>query len=233
MPPLKKKIPAYKRKRITKAEWRRLQKLLEHENEARQQGYQNIAGVDEAGRGPLAGPVVAAACVIPCDVVFPGVNDSKQLTPEARSDLYEIISKNERVYYSIGIITHHVIDRVNIYQASILAMLQAINSLAVKPDYMLVDGLKLPHPDIPCLKIIGGDGLSQSIAAASILAKVTRDRLMIEYHKQWPQYGFDQHKGYATPQHYEAIEKHGPCPIHRMSFDPFKSASQPEQLILF
>lgn len=233
MPQPKKKTPAYKRKRITKAESRRLQELVIHENAARRQGYQNIAGIDEAGRGPLAGPVVAAACIIPCDVFFPGVNDSKQLTPEERSDLFEIISKDERVHYGIGIVSHLEIDRINIYQASIVAMLEAVKKLSFMPDFLLVDGMPLPHPNIPCQKIIGGDALSQSIAAASILAKVTRDRIMVEYHQQWPQYGFDQHKGYFTPQHIEALAKHGPCPIHRMSYEPLKSGNAKVEQLLF
>lgn len=208
---------------IEKTEWRRLQVLMTYENAARQQGYQLIAGIDEAGRGPLAGPVIAAACIIPCDVFFPGVNDSKQLSPQQRSVLFDQISADSRVCFGIGNISHQEIDRINIYQATIVAMLQAIEVLPQKPDLLLVDGMQLSHPGIPCQKIIKGDCKSQSIAAASILAKVTRDRMMTEFHHQWPHYGFDQHKGYGTPQHIEAIRKWGPCPIHRLSFEPLKS----------
>ena len=122
-----------------------------------------------------------------------------------------------------------LLDRVNIYQATILAMMQAVAGLKIVPDYLLVDGLKLPHPSIPSLKIIKGDTLSQSIAAASIIAKVTRDRIMIEYDAQWPQYGFKQHKGYSTPQHLAAIAEHGPCPLHRCSFEPIKGMVEAAQ----
>ena len=215
-----KKIPEYKRKKITKKEHRRLLNLVAHENAARMNGFQFIAGIDEAGRGPMAGPVVAASCIIPAEVYFPGVNDSKQLTPEERDDLFEIISKDVRIHYGIGVISHEEIDRVNIYQAAMLAMLQSLANLDLRPDFLLVDGLHLQHPEILCEKIIGGDALSQSIAAASILAKVTRDRIMKEYHKIWPLYGFDQHKGYCTHQHIEALIKFGPCQIHRRSFEP-------------
>lgn len=219
----KKRVPEYKKKRISKAEQRRLMKMVVLENEARQGGYQFIAGVDEAGRGPLAGPVVAAACIIPSNVFFPGVNDSKQLSSEERADLFEIISKDDRVQFGIGIIYHEEIDRINIYQAAKLAMAEAVKNLTPKPDFLLVDGLELDYSEIPCRKIIGGDALSQCIAAASILAKVTRDKMMMNYHTLWPEYGFDQHKGYYTTQHVQAIEKYGYCPIHRMTFDPIKS----------
>ncbi len=209
--------------KIPKAERLRLLKLLKIEKEARLEGFQAIAGVDEAGRGPLAGPVVAAACLIPENVTFPYVNDSKQLTPEMRQQLFEQIVRDERVCYGIGMVSHDEIDRINIYQATLVAMLQAIEGLKSLPDLLLVDGMPLPHPTIPCRKIVQGDALVHVIAAASVLAKVTRDRLMLEFHQLWPQYGFDQHKGYGTPRHLEAIEKYGPCPIHRHSYEPLKS----------
>lgn len=203
-------------------EQRRLRKLLRYEKEARGLGHQFIVGIDEAGRGPLAGPVVAAACFIPPRILFRGINDSKQLTAEQREDLFAQITSHKKVVYAVGIICHNEIDRINIYQATICAMLQAVAGLSIIPDCLLVDGLQLPHPNIPVIKIIQGDAKSQSIAAASVLAKVTRDRIMIEMDEKWPEYGFKQHKGYATPQHLEAIERHGACPIHRKSFAPIR-----------
>lgn len=218
---------------IPSKEWRRLCKLVIYEQEARQQGFRLIAGIDEAGRGPLAGPVVCAACIIPDKTYFDGIDDSKKLTAEEREILYEQITTREGVIYGLGIVSSTEIDRINIFQATIVGMLQAIAGLSIVPDYLLVDGLKLPHPQIPSRKIIKGDAKSQSIAAASILAKVTRDRLMEEMDTYWPLYGFKQHKGYATPQHIKAIENHGPCPIHRMSFDPLKNLlADSKQLLL-
>lgn len=212
---------------IPKKEWRRLCNLTIFEESARHlEGFQQIAGIDEAGRGPLAGPVVAAACIVPHDVYFCGIDDSKKLLPEEREALFEQITAV--AVYAIGCISSQEIDRINIYQATIRAMLQAVAALAVTPDVLLVDGMALPHPKIPCQKIIGGDGLSQSIAAASILAKVTRDRMMEEFDLQWPQYGFKNHKGYGTPEHLEAIDKHGPCSIHRMSYEPLQKFVQYE-----
>ena len=208
---------------VDENEWRRLKTLTVFEEEARQNGYKVIAGVDEAGRGPLAGPVVAAACLIPENLFIPGVDDSKKLLQKKRQEIFKQIVSDPRIIYCVGLVEVEIIDKINILQATIQAMLLAIEGLAKKPDYLLVDGLKLPHPSIPSLKIIAGDALSQSIAAASIIAKETRDRLMIEYHQKWPEYGFDQHKGYGTEKHLAAIDKHGPCPIHRMSFDPIKS----------
>lgn len=207
-------------KRTPKKELKRLKLLNKFEDEARLKGYQLIAGVDEVGRGPLAGPVVAAACMIPEGIYIPGVDDSKVLPPHIRQHLFEQITQDTCIQYGIGIVDWIEIDRINIYQASIQAMLMAIGQLANQPHCILVDGLKLPHSSIPCVKIIKGDALSQSIAAASIVAKVIRDKIMIKYHERWPEYGFDQHKGYATPQHLKALEKHGPCEIHRRSFAP-------------
>ncbi len=199
----------------------RLYQMTLFERQSREQGYQILAGIDEAGRGPLAGPVVAAACIIPEGVFFPGVNDSKQLTQKKRALLFEQITKHPDVVYGIGFIHADIIDQINIYQATIQAMLMALSNLPYFPEKILVDGMKLENPEkIPYEKIVQGDAKSQSIAAASIIAKETRDRWMEEYHQQWPQYGFYQHKGYGTAKHLEALELHGPCPIHRMSFAP-------------
>ncbi len=201
----------------------RLQQMMIYEEEAYQQGYQLIAGLDEAGRGPLAGPVVAAACILPRGLLIDQVNDSKKLTAKVRERLFERLTADTSIIYAIGIIESEEIDCLNIYQATIQAMMQAINKLSSSPDYLLVDGMGLPHSTLPYTKIIRGDQLSQSIAAASILAKETRDRLMRVYHQQWPCYRFEQHKGYATALHLEALEQYGPCPIHRYSFDPIKT----------
>lgn len=206
------------------AEWQRLKALNCFEDAARQRGIEMIAGVDEAGRGPLAGPVVAAACIIPEGLYLEGADDSKKLTPKQRYDLFEIIIGNPNIRYAVGIVSSEEIDRINIYQATVQAMLIAVNGLDPAPELLLVDGMNLPHPKIPCQKIIGGDALSHSIAVASIIAKETRDRLMLEYHLKWPNYGFDRHKGYGTEMHRDALEKHGPCPIHRFTFEPIKSS---------
>lgn len=223
----KQQLPQRNKKGVKDPELQRLLQLTSYEQEARSQGFATIAGIDEAGRGPLAGPVVAAACIIPEGLYFRNINDSKQLTAAMRDSIFSELSSHPQVTFAVGIISQGDIDRVNIYQATILAMLQAVRGLASVPDYLLVDGLKLPHPTIPCLKIIQGDTLSQSIAAASIIAKVTRDRLMVEYDRQWPHYGFKNHKGYATPKHLAALEEHGPCPLHRFTFEPIK-ASRPQ-----
>jgi len=199
-------------------EFARLQLLMAYERKALHNGFKLIAGLDEAGRGPLAGPVVAAVCILPSNLFIPKINDSKKLNASTRVQLFDIIINHPEVQYGIGIVDAMEIDRINIFQATIQAMLNAIEQLKVPPDYLLVDGLKLPHQTIPGEKIIKGDQLSQSIAAASIIAKETRDRLMMQYHEQWPHYHFDRHKGYGTQLHREALEKHGLCPIHRRSF---------------
>lgn len=196
----------------------RLRQLIAYEMAARAQGFRCIAGIDEAGRGPLAGPVFAAACIIPEKIRFRGIDDSKKLSAPMREALFVQITSHKDVVFAIGSASPEDIDRINIYQATIQAMLQAVSKLPIVPDYLLVDGLQLPHASIPVQKIIKGDTLSQSIAAASILAKVSRDRLMLAYDQQWPMYGFKQHKGYGTPQHMQALAQHGPCPIHRKSF---------------
>jgi ribonuclease HII len=209
---------------VTK-EQRRLNKLTIFEKEARCQGYQCIAGIDEAGRGPLAGPVVAAACIIPEGIFFPGIDDSKKLTADERNVLFNQLTAHPDIVFAIQDVSPAEIDRINIYQATVKAMLQAVEKLAKTPDILLVDGMSLPHLLIPSKKIIKGDSLSQSIAAASILAKVTRDRMMEKFDEEWPQYGFKRHKGYATEEHFYAIAEHGPCPIHRYSFEPIKTSA--------
>ena len=193
------------------------------ENKAQQDGFHFIVGIDEAGRGPLAGPVVAASCLFSENIIIEGINDSKKIPPKKRRVLFEKLINNEKIYYGVGIIERETIDEINIYQATIQAMLLAVNNIPVKPDYLLVDGMPLKYPGIISEKIIKGDAKSISIAAASIIAKETRDDIMKEYHKIWPEYGFDKHKGYGTKQHISAIEKYGPCQIHRYSFEPIKS----------
>jgi ribonuclease HII len=193
--------------------------MAQFERAERQAGHQTVAGVDEAGRGPLAGPVVAAACVIPEGLYFAGVNDSKQLCAGQRADLYQQLTQDPRVQFGIGFVHADEIDRINIYQATIRAMCQAVQSLVIQPQVLLVDGLALPYPNVAVRKVIGGDALCYCIAAASILAKEYRDRLMVEYHQQWPVYGFNRHKGYATEEHRRILLEQGPCPIHRLTFE--------------
>ena len=176
-----------------------------------------LAGVDEAGRGPLAGPVVASAVILPKDFFHPEIDDSKKLSPVKRQKLYQIITKNA-ISFSFGIVDHETIDKINILEATKLAMYQAIDGLNPKPEIVLTDALsleKLPFRQIPLIK---GDTLSLSIAAASILAKVKRDAIMCDFHKQYPQYQFHKHKGYPTKLHRLCVKKYGPCPIHRKTF---------------
>lgn len=215
---------------ITDSELLRLEAMSICEKRLKAEGFIRIAGIDEAGRGPLAGPVVAAACILPDNVLFANLNDSKQLTPEEREIIFAEIIGYPDLIYGIGIIDVKTIDRVNILQATFLAMRKAVESLPIQPDYLLIDGNQLPHFDIPTESVVEGDGLSISIAAASIIAKVIRDRLMVELDTKWPHYGFKQHKGYATEQHLAAIQKWGPCSIHRKSFDPVKSMLNPSQV---
>jgi ribonuclease HII len=190
----------------------------------RSQGYRVIAGVDEAGRGPLAGPVVAAACVIPEGVVIDGVNDSKQLTPEKRLKVYQAIVSHPDIDIGIGIVEAAVIDQVNILQATLRAMAMAIVKLRQKPDYVLVDGNRIPEGEMKRVAVVDGDAKIYVIGAASIVAKVVRDEMMIRFHEQWPQYGFKKHKGYGTAEHLAALKEHGRCPIHRESFKPVRDA---------
>jgi ribonuclease HII len=196
--------------------------LLEYEDALWQLGYESVAGVDEVGRGPLAGPVVACACILPKHIAISGITDSKSLSAKQRTELEMLLTSHPEVYFALGIITSEEIDRVNILQATLLAMREAVLALSKKPDYLLVDGRDVPNTEILARAVIRGDSLSQSIAAASIIAKVHRDAMMQEYHRQYPQYGFDKHKGYGTKLHLEAIAKYGITPIHRRSFAPCK-----------
>lgn len=180
-------------------------------------GVQIICGVDEAGRGPLAGPVCAAAVILPPHVEIPGLNDSKKLSDKRRRELFPLI-KEEAVAYGIGIATHEEIDEINILQATYLAMERALEALSVKPELALIDGNRAKDFGLPVETVVKGDSRSASIAAASILAKVTRDDMMLELANTYPQYGFEIHKGYGTKAHYAALDAHGISPIHRMSF---------------
>ncbi len=194
------------------------------EAELSQKGFQHIAGVDEVGRGPLAGPVVAAAVIFPLNFKLKGVNDSKKLNSLQREKLLKQIKKKA---LSIGVGTAEVgdIHKLNILKASLKAMHQAILNLKKRPEFVLVDGReKIPHLKIPQMPIVKGDSKSQSIAAASIVAKVTRDKIMQNLHQQFPEFGFDQHKGYATKKHKEALKKFGPTPLHRLGYAPVKLA---------
>lgn len=181
------------------------------------QGFDHIAGVDEAGRGPLAGPVVAGAVILPKGVFIDGVNDSKKLSAKQRERLYDEIYARA-LSVGVGIVNHEVIDRINIYQASILAMRKAIEKLTIAPAIVLADGNSFKHESLRYQNVISGDAKSLTIAAASIIAKVTRDSLMRGYHQQFPAYGFDRHKGYGTKIHLDALRQYGACPIHRRSF---------------
>lgn len=181
------------------------------------EGVTLICGVDEAGRGPLAGPVCAAAVILPANIDIPGLNDSKKLSDKRRRELYPVIME-QAIAYGIGLADHLEIDEINILQATYLAMERAIQALKVKPELALIDGNRAKDFGIPVKTIIHGDSLSASIAAASVLAKVTRDDMMLKMAEEYPHYGFDIHKGYGTKAHYEALRKHGPCSIHRMTF---------------
>lgn len=190
---------------------------LRYENQAHIKGYEIVCGVDEAGRGPLAGPVYAAAVVLPKGHIIDGVNDSKKLTEKKRELLFDkIISEAED--FSIAFATAEEIDEINILNATFLAMKRAVEGLRVKPDYAMIDGNREPYLDIPMETIVKGDAKSASIAAASILAKVSRDRYMLEMAEKYPQYHFEKHKGYGTKFHYEMLDQFGPCDIHRKTF---------------
>ena len=190
----------------------------EFEKAAVNSGFSCICGVDEAGRGPLAGPVCAAAVILPAGAVIEGLDDSKKQTEKKRERLYDII-KQTAVAYSVAYGTLEEIETVNILEATYLAMNRAIEGLNVKPDFALIDGNRVPRGiKIPCETIVKGDSKSMSVAAASVLAKVMRDRLMLEYDKKYPEYNFKKHKGYGTKEHTELIKQYGPCEIHRLSF---------------
>ena len=200
------------------AERTRLKLMHTYEEQCQAQGKTLIAGVDEVGRGPLAGPVVAAAVILPIGYMLPGVNDSKKLSEKKRDALYEIIMK-DAISYSVHLVQPDQIDAINIYQASKLAMTEAISSLHVRPDQLLIDAMEVPLA-IDQLKIIKGDEKSISIAAASIVAKVTRDRYMQNLHEKYPQYGLNSNMGYGTKEHLHALQQFGPTDIHRRSFSP-------------
>lgn len=187
------------------------------ENEYREKGFDIICGVDEAGRGPLAGPVYAAAVILPSDCVIEGLNDSKKLTEKKREKLFDEI-KEKALAYGIASADEKEIDEINILNATFLAMKRAIASLSVRPDLALIDGNQKPHTDIEEVTVIKGDAKSMSIAAASVLAKVSRDRFMLEMAEKYPQYEFARHKGYGTKMHYEKIAQYGVCDIHRRTF---------------
>ena len=195
----------------------RLAKMYLYEEQLRAQGYDTIAGVDEAGRGPLAGPVVAAAVILPPRAGLLYINDSKKLTAKKREELAVLIKKTA-LGWATGMATVEEILQQNIHQATLLAMRRAVLGLPGKPSHLLVDGFEITGLDLPQTPLKGGDGLSASIAAASILAKVTRDRIMVEYDKLYPEYGFARNKGYGSREHWEALERFGPCPIHRRTF---------------
>lgn len=190
---------------------------LEFENLAYNKGYRYVCGVDEAGRGPLAGPVCAAAVILPENTVIEGVNDSKKLTEKKREQLFDVI-KETALSYSIAFAGVEEIESLNILNATMLAMKRAVEGLDVPADFAYIDGNKLPPLDIPCEYIIKGDARSMSVASASILAKVSRDRLMLSFAEEYPQYRFEKHKGYGTKLHTDMIKEYGPCPVHRISF---------------
>ncbi len=202
---------------------------FEFEQPLWQSGIPRVAGVDEAGRGPLAGPVVAAAAILPSrwaasglPAELAGLNDSKQLTEAQREKYFEFLIRCAEIEFAIAAVDAGVIDQINILQATHRAMNDALAQLSPLPPHALVDGRPVKTLRVPQTAIVKGDARSYSIAAASVLAKVTRDRLMLEFHGQWPEYGFAEHKGYGTAKHLAAIEKHGACPIHRMTFAPLK-----------
>ena len=203
-------------------ERQRVAELYNYERQFWAKGCEFVAGVDEAGRGPLAGPVSVAAVILPHDLYLPKINDSKKLSAKVRDELYDEIM-DKALAIKTALVDAKTIDRVNIYQATINGMYESIFGLAQEPQAVLIDAVKLDNLPMVSESIIKGDAKSASIAAASIIAKVNRDRLMDEYDKQYPEYGFAQHKGYGTAQHIEALKKYGPCPIHRLSFEPIRS----------
>lgn len=194
-----------------------MSELWNYEHACYDEGYDLVCGVDEAGRGPLAGPVCAAAVILPRDLQIEGLNDSKKLTDKRRRALFDVITA-QAVSYGIAFASEQEIDEINILQATFLAMRRALDQLSVRPAIALIDGNRETDFGLPVRTIVKGDSLSANIAAASVLAKVTRDDFMLEQAQRYPQYGFDIHKGYGTRAHYEALRQYGPCPIHRRSF---------------
>jgi len=207
--------------RTKRKETFRLKRLCNIEDQIRGEGFEIIAGVDEAGRGPLAGPLVAAACILPEGYKLRRIDDSKKLTSELRYTLYQDLILHPEIHFGVGVVEAAEIDSLNIHNATLEAMRRAIFRLSKTPQFLLVDGCHVPDCEIPSESIVDGDQKAQVIAAASILAKVTRDHIMIGYHDLYPEYGFHDHKGYGTKQHQDAIDAHGPTPIHRMSFGKF------------
>ncbi len=206
---------------------------LRYERKAYESGAQVVAGIDEAGRGPLAGPVVVVAAVLPYPFRHRTLNDSKQLTPEVRDELYAELTGNPAVAWAVGISEVEIIDSYNILRATWRAMQIALDHLPVKPDHALVDGLRVPLIGVKQTPLVRGDSRSFSIAAASVIAKVTRDRRMLQLHEQYPQYGFAQHKGYGTAEHLAALEQFGPSPVHRRTFAPVRHAVELVQTEFF
>ena len=209
---------------------------LRFENELSRSGFVDIAGIDEAGRGPLAGPVVAAAVILPPRFKLRDLNDSKQLNPTVRETIYQELVRHPGIIFGVGVASVEEIDQINILQATYLAMQRAVTSLGRHPQHLLIDGRPVPTFVIPQTAVVDGDAKSRSIAAASVIAKVMRDRIMTAFHEQYPLYEFAQHKGYATPEHLRLLDLHGPCPLHRKSFSPvaqtlfpfFRSATNTE-----
>jgi len=206
---------------------------LRYEKKAYTKGAKIIAGIDEAGRGPLAGPVVAAAAILPSEFRHKTLNDSKQLTEQQREDIYAELTANEEFHWAVGVSDVDIIDSYNILRATWRAMQLALDGLKVRPDHVLVDGLRVPLMGVTQTAIVKGDAKSYSIAAASVIAKVTRDRMMVRIHEQFPQYNFAQHKGYGTPEHLAALGRYGPSPVHRRSFAPVRETIEPVQVDLF
>ncbi|MBR5517688.1 MAG: ribonuclease HII [Clostridia bacterium] len=196
----------------------RVNEMWAIENEKKAVGYNLIAGVDEAGRGPLAGPVCVASVILPEGAYLEKINDSKKLTDKVKDKLYDEI-KEKAIAYSIVLVSHEEIDELNILNATFKGMCDAVNGLSVKPDFVLIDGNRIKGMEIPHECVVKGDSKSISIAAASILAKVTRDRYMMELHEKYPQYNFAKHKGYPTKDHYDALKKYGASDVHRKSFN--------------
>lgn len=204
-------------RRTKEEEIARVSALWEPERALMKKGYSVVTGVDEAGRGPLAGAVFAAAVILPPEFMIEGIDDSKKLSPKKRDELYDLICENA-LCYATAAVDEVVIDEINILNATYLAMQKAVKGLSQTPEFVLVDGDRKPSLPMPCDTLVKGDSKSISIAAASILAKVERDRYIVKMAEQYPEYGFEQHKGYGTKQHTEAILKYGPSPIHRMTF---------------
>jgi ribonuclease HII len=200
-----------------------------YENKAVKNGAKIVAGIDEAGRGPLAGPVVAAAAILPENFRHKTLNDSKQLTEQQREEIYAELTANPEFHWAVGVSDVDVIDHYNILRATWRAMQLALDALTVRPDHALVDGLRAPLIGVTQTAIVKGDAKSFSIAAASVMAKVTRDRMMLTIHEQFPNYNFARHKGYGTPEHLAALDQYGPSPVHRRSFAPVRQTIEPVQ----